>query len=97
MVIFDTVFPADSLEFCPTIGYQDIFVCGTYNLLEHPPSQSESGEVGKSTAQNRRGQCLVFRTNFREDCLLCGHSRFTAWFPYYFLGVKYNPLIYLQF
>jgi diphthamide biosynthesis protein 7 len=73
MVNFDTVFPADSLEFCPTIGYQDIFVCGTYNLLEQSPSQSESGEVGSGVAQNRRGQCLVFRTNPREDNLLCGH------------------------
>ena len=73
MVVFDTVFPADSLEFCPTVGYQEIFVCGTYNLLEQPPSQSESEEVGSSVAQKRRGQCLVFRTNPCEDYLPCGH------------------------
>lgn len=97
MVVFDTVFPADSLEFCPIIGYQNIFVCGTYNLLEQPPSQSESGEVGTRVTQIRRGQCLVFRTNPREDYLLCGLPWFTAWFPYYFIGVKYNLLIYLQF
>jgi len=72
MVVFDTVFPADSLEFCPTIGYQEVFVCGTYNLLEQP-SQSESKEVGSSVTQNRRGQCLVFRTNPREDYLPYGH------------------------
>ena len=43
----DTVLPADSLEFCPSSGFHDIFVCGTYKLEE--PSRT------------RRGQCLVFK------------------------------------
>jgi len=72
MVAFDTTFPADSLEFCPTIGYQDIVVCGTYNLLEKPPSQSASERVRSKAAQTRHGQCLVFRTSPREDYRLYG-------------------------
>jgi len=67
MVAFDTTFPADSLEFCPTVGYQDILVCGTYNLLEKPHSQSESGGVRSKATQTRHGQCLVFRTSPPEN------------------------------
>lgn len=51
VTVFDTDYPADSLEFCPTPGFQDLFVCGTYKLLD----QQEEG------FQKRRGQCLVFR------------------------------------
>ncbi|KAJ7487605.1 WD40-repeat-containing domain protein [Mycena galericulata] len=29
---FDTIFPADSVEFCPHPAARDVFVCGTYNL-----------------------------------------------------------------
>jgi diphthine methyl ester acylhydrolase len=42
----DTVLPADSLEFCPSSGFHDIFVCGTYKLEDQ---------------ETRRGQCLVFK------------------------------------
>lgn len=53
----DTVFPADSLEFCPSQGAQDVFVCGTYKLDEPRDHLGDSG-----SPQHRRGQCLVFRT-----------------------------------
>lgn len=45
--MIDTVLPADSLEFCPSSGFHDIFVCGTYKLDD--------------SERTRRGQCLVFR------------------------------------
>ncbi|KAF8168091.1 WD40-repeat-containing domain protein [Crassisporium funariophilum] len=69
MVAFDTVFPADSLEFCPTPGLQDIFVCGTYKLDDQAPAPPIPDDVGSNTEtvtstkvpQTRRGQCLVFR------------------------------------
>ena len=52
MAIFvDTDYPADSLEFCPTPGFEDLFVCGTYDLLDLPEGRT----------QKRRGQCLVFQ------------------------------------
>jgi len=58
MGTFDTVFPADSLEFCPTIGFQDLFVCGTYKLLD----QANLGESTDSKLpQKRIGQCLAFK------------------------------------
>ncbi|KAJ7103526.1 WD40-repeat-containing domain protein [Mycena belliarum] len=48
--MFDTIFPADSVEFCPHPAAQNILVCGTYNLEETSPTP----------AQKRRGQCLVY-------------------------------------
>ncbi|CAA7265794.1 unnamed protein product [Cyclocybe aegerita] len=53
MTTFDTIHPADSLEFCPTNGFHDLFVCGTYKLLDQEPSSK--------VPQTRTGQCLVFR------------------------------------
>ena len=43
----DTVLPADSLEFCPSPGFHEIFVCGTYKLEDQ--------------VSTRRGLCLVFK------------------------------------
>ncbi|KAJ7783793.1 WD40-repeat-containing domain protein [Mycena maculata] len=51
---FDTVFPADSVEFCPHPTAQDVLVCGTYNLEKTAP-------VSEGSAQKRTGQCLVFK------------------------------------
>jgi diphthamide biosynthesis protein 7 len=48
---FDTDYPADTLEFCPTPGFQDLFACGTYKLLDQQEEE----------IQTRKGQCLVFR------------------------------------
>jgi diphthamide biosynthesis protein 7 len=31
---FDTFYPADSIEFCPSPQYSQYFVCGTYKLEE---------------------------------------------------------------
>ncbi|KDR84997.1 hypothetical protein GALMADRAFT_54096 [Galerina marginata CBS 339.88] len=62
MAAFDTTFPADSLEFCPTIGFQDIFVCGTYKLLDQPALVSDpKADSSSKVLQTRRGQCLAFR------------------------------------
>lgn len=49
---FDTVQPADCLEFCPHPYATDIFVCGTYKLNER-----EGAEADRPL---RQGQCLVF-------------------------------------
>jgi diphthine methyl ester acylhydrolase len=53
-VTFDTVEPADSVEFCPHPRAQDVFVCGTYKLLE-----ADVGDNAPAQAQCRRGKCLV--------------------------------------
>ncbi|KAF9076287.1 WD-40 repeat-containing protein [Rhodocollybia butyracea] len=58
--MFDTILPADSVEFCPHPDAQDIFVCGTYNLVK-------SDEVVRTGPQKRDGQCLVFQCQYDQD------------------------------
>jgi diphthamide biosynthesis protein 7 len=31
---FDTLYPADTVEWCPILEYHHVFVCGTYKLDE---------------------------------------------------------------
>ena len=60
--MYDTIFPADSVEFCPQEGLRDVFAVGTYKL--------EEGEADLPTEhQQRRGQCLIFRMNEDESNL----------------------------
>ncbi|KAF8445936.1 WD-40 repeat-containing protein [Boletus edulis BED1] len=58
---FNTFWPADSVEFCPHDGSQDVFVCGTYNLESTQESIDDDTEIPPKTIQQRRGKCLVFR------------------------------------
>lgn len=37
----DTEFSADCIEWCPFAGFQDLFVCGTYQVLEPHTASSE--------------------------------------------------------
>lgn len=74
---FDTIYPADTLEFCPNEGFHDLFVCGTYKLIERAPvPETEIPE--EPIPAKRIGQCMVFRmkdTSSAEDELpLCGCS-----------------------
>ena len=54
----DTVYPADSLEFCPSENALDIFVCGTYKLEDVDKTTTAQRTINH---QSRRGQCLVFQ------------------------------------
>ncbi|KAG7099219.1 hypothetical protein E1B28_001086 [Marasmius oreades] len=54
----DTVYPADSVEFCPD-STSDIFACGTYKLLE--------GQTSNIAGQNRVGQCLIYKWSSDES------------------------------
>ncbi|KAH7911202.1 WD40-repeat-containing domain protein [Hygrophoropsis aurantiaca] len=59
---FDTVYPADSVEFCPQEGSRHVFVCGTYKL-EQSKQQGEASDPDipwEPLKQCRRGNCLVF-------------------------------------
>jgi diphthamide biosynthesis protein 7 len=47
MVALDTIWPADSVEFCPHESALDIFVCGTYRLLEQPPADAQVHTASK--------------------------------------------------
>jgi diphthamide biosynthesis protein 7 len=70
MACFDTVYPADSVEFCPHPSSYNIFVCGTYNLEKSRAVHSSKSAVLDSDVtmdnplsvekQRRRGTCLLF-------------------------------------
>jgi len=69
---FDTIFPADTLEFCPNEGSTDVFLCGTYKLVEQPDSNPP-------LQAKRIGQCLVFHLDPKQasDCVeMCDASTF---------------------
>ncbi|EPT04340.1 hypothetical protein FOMPIDRAFT_1140860 [Fomitopsis schrenkii] len=68
MSAFDTIWPADSVEFCPHPSYRNVFVCGTYKLEQSVPETNpdDSQEEGTPppaarTKQKRRGECLLFQ------------------------------------
>ncbi|XP_069691280.1 diphthine methyltransferase [Periplaneta americana] len=70
--IWDTEYSADSVEWCPVTQYQNIFVCGTYQLAENKLSEIEndesnisanhetSGDTATSKSHNRLGRLYLF-------------------------------------
>jgi len=40
---YDTIYPADSVEWCPIPEYSNVFVCGTYKLDE--ASKTKTGTI----------------------------------------------------
>ncbi|KAF9231705.1 WD40-repeat-containing domain protein [Melanogaster broomeanus] len=74
MQVVTTSWPADSVEFCPHTGAQDIFVCGTYKLESIPSTplnetvhEDSSDEHTPRVKQVRRGKCLVFQVSSEEN------------------------------
>ncbi|XP_034935235.1 diphthine methyltransferase [Chelonus insularis] len=55
---FDTQFSADSVEWCPIEGFQDIFICGTYQLS---PENEKSETVIDTKPQIRLGKIFLFQ------------------------------------
>jgi diphthamide biosynthesis protein 7 len=45
MLQFDTIYSADSVEFCPIIGFQSYFVVGTYQVQEGESTYSRLGKI----------------------------------------------------
>ncbi|KAG8875452.1 hypothetical protein FRC20_003866 [Serendipita sp. 405] len=73
---FDTNLPADSVEFCPSPGHWEYFVCGTYQLQQETTTTETTGEqeaertdngVKRPTAQTRIGQCMLMRASPSGD------------------------------
>lgn len=79
----DTEYSADCVEFCPHEGYQHIFVCGTYQVLE-PAVPGESSRIQAQTISvsddddeepfvprqtQRTGRILLFRVDEDETGL----------------------------
>ncbi|ORY29533.1 WD40-repeat-containing domain protein, partial [Naematelia encephala] len=69
----DTIYSADSIEWCPHSPYRDIFTCGTYQVLEPEPtagpsSSSSSTEVPKRE-MNRTGRLYLFQVGNDQQTL----------------------------
>ena len=68
MALFNTAWPADSVEFCPHPNASNILACGTYKLEESVPTSEGEGTGHDITTEARRlmqrrhGECLVFKT-----------------------------------
>lgn len=91
----DTEYSADSIEFCPHPGFEDLFVCGTYQVLEPnttAPSDGDDGEdleVDASKRQTERtGRLLLFQVT-DDQAGVCEVQRIETaaildckWLPY---------------
>ncbi|BEI82061.1 hypothetical protein CcaverHIS002_0212210 [Cutaneotrichosporon cavernicola] len=61
----DTVYSADSIEFCPLPGYEQYFTCGTYQLLdpvtgELAPAPGTAPSSGGDAPAPRVGRILLY-------------------------------------
>jgi diphthamide biosynthesis protein 7 len=70
----DTEYSADCIEFCPFEGYQDIFICGTYQVIEPKsiPTAEEVEEQEQDVAPKqteRTGRLLLYRIGDDEASL----------------------------
>ncbi|CAH1274345.1 RBBP4 [Branchiostoma lanceolatum] len=63
--VLDTEYSADSVEWCPIPGYQDVMVCGTYQLAQQdfesqPPSDTLDESGTTAVPQTRLGRLLCY-------------------------------------
>jgi diphthamide biosynthesis protein 7 len=73
----DTEYSADCIEFCPFEGYQDIFICGTYQVLEPKTTDSNGNHDNEDDDTSttppkpteRTGRLLVCRVGDDEASL----------------------------
>lgn len=75
----DTVYSADSIEFCPNSEFSNLIACGTYQL-EPPQEEDEKSAAGEqdededdrpSSAPHRRlGRCLMYEWDDETNLLL---------------------------
>uniref|UniRef100_A0A1Q3FFM3 methylated diphthine methylhydrolase n=1 Tax=Culex tarsalis TaxID=7177 RepID=A0A1Q3FFM3_CULTA len=78
---FDTVYSADSVEWCPHPPHQHLFVCATYQLAEGEESLTSSGTT------TRKGRILLFSYDPKCDSLALSQTIETA----AILDQKWNP------
>ena len=68
---FDTVWPADSVEFCPHPDAANLFVCGTYHLeKDENKDNGETDDEAHSDTQKpqvRRGKCTLFAVEGNDE------------------------------
>ncbi|WWC68733.1 uncharacterized protein I206_102667 [Kwoniella pini CBS 10737] len=75
LAYIDTVYSADSIEWCPFVGFQNIFICGTYQIIKPDPKEEvktsikdendsdsdEEFELEPSKPTERIGRLLIFQ------------------------------------
>jgi hypothetical protein len=49
---FDTVYSSDSVEFCPEAGFEDILICGTYQVTK--AEQDQNVDVSEQSSRNNK-------------------------------------------
>ncbi|WVN90475.1 uncharacterized protein L203_105711 [Cryptococcus depauperatus CBS 7841] len=88
----DTLYSADSIEFCPFEGFKDLFVCGTYQIVEPETKTLDEAshpdeEVQTPRKTQRVGRLLLFQVH--DEQLLEEIQRIetsaildTKWSPY---------------
>lgn len=54
---YDTIYPADTVEWCPIPKYSNVFVCGTYKLEE--ASKTKTGTINLFTLDSQNKIKLV--------------------------------------
>lgn len=64
----DTVYSADSVEWCPHEPHHDLFVCGTYQLED--ASQVDEGQSQFDTKCKRKGRIYFFRFDATAESLI---------------------------
>lgn len=63
---YDTIYPADTVEWCPIPEYNNILVCGTYKLNE--ANKSKTGTINLFSLDNQNEIKLV--QSVPEDAVL---------------------------
>lgn len=53
LVSYDTIYPADTVEWCPILEYNHVFVCGTYKLDEANKSKTGTINLFSLVDQNK--------------------------------------------
>ncbi|XP_017301825.1 diphthine methyltransferase isoform X1 [Diaphorina citri] len=64
--VWDSVYSADSIEFCPVAPYQHVFLCGTYQLNETQDSDTSKEPAG---CDKRKGTLILFSLNQSEESI----------------------------
>uniref|UniRef100_A0A8C4QZF1 methylated diphthine methylhydrolase n=1 Tax=Eptatretus burgeri TaxID=7764 RepID=A0A8C4QZF1_EPTBU len=85
--VVDTELPADTVEWCPTEGWQTLLACGTYKLLEgngkaEPETasrvgSSNDGDTAPCSSQSRLGHVYLF--NYDASLPACPLHALQQW------------------
>lgn len=63
---YDTIYPADTVEWCPITEYNNVFVCGTYKLNETDKSKTGTINLFELDNQNK----IKLLQSIQEDGVL---------------------------